>query len=236
MGESLRFNQGTMISVIIPWKNTSKVREENLKNTIDCLAKQTEQRFELCLVEKELPYFNKSWLLNIGARQAKYEHLVFLDAEMLFENDLLGKILVEAKKYKAFICWDRMIINVGRDNPTERLYTPKTSQNLGGCWYFDKDYYFNEFGGMCENFKGYGAEDNEAWDRLRYVFEVPIPRLDYTLIHQYHDWTPVEDTAGTDYRENLRLWKFSKGHPRVVIDYLKQAGVGKSESPTFIAI
>jgi len=64
-----------MISVIIAWKGGDKLREENLKNTLDCLTKQTEQRFELCLVERELSYFNKSWLLNIGARQAKHNHL-----------------------------------------------------------------------------------------------------------------------------------------------------------------
>jgi len=225
-----------MISVIIAWKGGNRLREENLKNTLDCLTKQTEQNFELCLVKRELPYFNKCWLFNIGARQAKYKHLLFLDADMLFGEDLLSKVLDEAKDKKCFICWDKIILKAGKDNPVERNQNPNISETIGGCFYFDKDYYFNVFGGMNENFRGYGAEDNEAYDRLLYLSERPIPRMEYTLTHQYHDWAKVDDREGSDYRANLWVWLFTKKHPRLVIDRLKQAGVGKSESPTFIAI
>lgn len=100
------------ISVIIPAFNEQSV----IKNCVDSLLKQSEQDFEIIVIndgstdktleilqelEKEVLHLKileqnhkgPGAARNLGAQNAKGENLVFVDADMVFEKDFLKKLI-----------------------------------------------------------------------------------------------------------------------------------------------
>jgi len=98
-----------MITVIIPTLN----EEKYIGKLLNCLTKQTFKDFEVIVVDgfsddntlKEVNKFNDlnlrvinsdkrnvSYQRNLGVSKAKFDRLLFLDADVVFEKDFLSKI------------------------------------------------------------------------------------------------------------------------------------------------
>jgi len=251
----------TNFSIVIPWKSGNELREKALLNTLNSLYNQETREelevtnYEVLIVEQiaehssNIDYskcynnlthiklehnskFNKSWCMNVGARKAIYDNLIFLDAEMLFGNDYLIRIknFVLGRLYEnnftpkqLALCWNLHITLIGKDNPICRYNRPDMLRMLGGIWYCNKDFFFNRFGGMNESYIGYGGEDNEAYYRAKYILQ-DIPELDYPIIHQYHDWEKPSESATNLLNYHLTMIP-------EIINTLKQTNTGDIRGP-----
>lgn len=176
--------------------------------------------------------FNKSWCYNVGGKQAYHEHLIFMDADSLFGKDYLSKIRDYIKNThevlnKVMICWDTLIALPGRDNPITRYIYPNITRALGGIWYANKKYFFENLGGMNENYSSYGGEDNDIYERATLLQKHPIVMIPYTLVHQYHHWEKPAQNA--DYLFNISLQNCY-----IITERIKSTGCGNPEHPTLI--
>ena len=245
-------------SIIIPWKFGSVQRYKSLRHMVDCLIKQDTEtkampiRYEILLVEQNtnsitpelcLPYrhillnteheaFNKSWCMNVGARNAKYNDLLFMDADSLFGSDFLKTVrhyvnITSTSRNNIMFCWNYLIALYGKDNPVSRHIRPDMTRAMGGIWYCDKNFYFNKLGGMNENYFGYGGEDNDVFERALFLLEHTPSVIPYPLAHQYHDWEKQADRA-------INYFEITRANPDKVIQRLITAGIGKIEDVTLI--
>ena len=177
--------------------------------------------------------FNKSWCINVAARQAMYDHLLIVDADSLFGSLYLTTISHAIEKIphphnKMVICWNYIIGMPGKDNPIARHIRPDAVLTLGGIWYAERNFYFDEFGGMNENFFGYGGEDNEAYERACAIARIyPLSYIAYPLVHQYHDWEKQSPVA-------IKYFELGRKYPHIIRDRLKKANIGNLEHPTLI--
>ena len=181
--------------------------------------------------------FNKSWVMNVGARQSRSNNLLFIDADILFESDFLQKINNTIPYFKLFKCWSQYDCMPGQDNPYKRIHTQKTISCLIGVWYCEKNYYFNVLGGYNENYFGYGREDNDIWARGNYLLK-EIHCMNYTLSHYYHHWHPKEgaNPYNANDSEGDRILKMTSSNPQKVINILTKTNLGQLESPTLIKV
>ena len=246
-------------SIIIPWFGQDETRISHLNHLLDCLSIQDIPsdgevlKYEILIVEQnsaeikekinigektklislvtDNKLFNKSWCMNVGAKESKYDDLIFMDADSLLGKDFLlvvrRNVRESSSPYnKLMFCWNYIIALYGKDNPISRHIRPDTTMAMGGAWYCYKDFYFNEFGGMNENYFGYGGEDNDAYERARYLFNNSPPTMNYPLAHQYHDWVKASDTA--------MKFVITREHPKEIIERLLSANLGNKNSPTII--
>ena len=202
------------------------------------------------ITDPENRKFNKSWVMNVGAKNARYNGMVFIDAEISFGNDYLNKIIEGTQKYEFFNGWSEYVCMSGRDNPKERRhYWPKTIRAMIGSFYSTKDFYFHKLGGYNENYFGYGAEDNDICYRAKYVLEKdeikknnfdffyeeysPIPMINYTIYHNYHHWHPSTgpDPLNPDREKILNV---TIKRPQEVINKLVTTNIGNFKHPTLI--
>lgn len=179
--------------------------------------------------------FNKSWCMNIGARAAKYPHLLFMDADSLFGKDFFITIKHQLRatptpSNKIMFCWNYIICLIGKDNPVGRHIRPDMTCAMGGIWYCEKDFYFNKLGGMNENYFGYGGEDNDVYERACFVLnKTSISYMPYPLAHQYHDWVKPDENC-TKYLD------ITKSRTSTVIERLKEVNHGNKTAPTLIQL
>lgn len=179
-----------------------------------------------------LPYqekgFNKAWCMNVAARKASCNELLFLDADTLFDKNYFERIanFHEQNNYKFFLGWKFIIGMPGKDAPTARIIET-TILTAGGSFFIDRHFYW-DIGGMCENYYGYGGEDNDFWLRANYTLgdreKNNIPNMDYALLHWYHDWA----VPSPDRHYFLNR---TKDHTQIIISRLKQMTLGSPLKP-----
>ena len=200
------------ISVIIPWTKGTPDRLEGLNILFDCIKRQTFRDFELILVEMSrdgtstyLRYkpdqhivkfydgiMSKSWICNVGARASKTNNLLFIDADTEFGDTYFSQVwdFADRFKNKMFLPWDKCMMLEGRDEPTCRQVDAHAMKACAHVWFVNKDFYW-KIGGMNEKYMGYGAEDQDLWERGLHV-EKYIPNMPYTLKHTYHHFHPKD--------------------------------------------
>ena len=176
--------------------------------------------------------------MNVGAREAKYDHLIFHDADVLFGKNFLQEVANMTQEYKIFSCWSTFRCMPGRDNPYMRIHVPSTIRCLIGAWYCEKDYFFNILGGYNEDYFGYGREDSDIWHRAHYLTKATggIPVMDYPLVHYYHNWHPdngANPLDRQDKRANAILEKVM-ANPDEVRQMLLKVKIGNKKHPTII--
>lgn len=186
-----------------------------------------------CVRKEGLP-FNKSWLMNVGARNARYDTIVFMDADSLFGADYFRQIksffLARDVKKKLAVLWNYLILLPGPSNYPSRHVRPDMIRTLGGIWGTSKAWFFGEFGGMNENFEGYGGEDNEGYERGCKVLNIPhLLFLTYPLAHQYHDWAEPAKHA-------VNFFELGRDNWQAITNKLIAAKLGNPEGPTFINV
>lgn len=249
-----------LFSLIVAYSYSSdKGRQEGLARLMKSIKSQTIKNFELIVVEQiingenKFPYkdqvdkyitikdpenraFNKSWVMNVGARQASSINLLFHDADVIFESDFLEKVQSMINYFPLFECWSNFVTLTGKDNPFIRIHIPKSISCLIGVWFCNKDYFFKVLGGYNESYFGYGREDNDIWTRANYICNKHIPFLDYTLTHVYHDWHP--DNGANPYNKNdddgNKRLAFVNKNPKEIIDILVETDIGNPIKPRVI--
>lgn len=175
--------------------------------------------------------FNKSWILNYAIKQSSSDKIIIIDGDMLFAENFIQKIvdfITSNPTFHIFSCYDNISALPGRDNPVFRQSGYHQMVAMGGAWYVNKNYLFNELGGMNENYFGYGGEDNDLWERAKFI-KGKVPTMDYHLVHQYHPWVfPAPN--------RLPILFTTQAHHREIIERLKQVTLGQESSPTIINI
>lgn len=200
-------------SVIIPFSKGDPERLEGLHIMLECIKKQTFRDFELIFVEMTrdgtstylpytpdkfilLPYdgiMNKSWVCNVGVRAAEGERLIMLDADSQFDETYFQRLLDfhESSKKPFFVGWEFCRMLAGRDEPTERLIVAKDMKAAAHAWFVTKEFYWL-IGGMNEKYFGYGAEDQDFWERAKHrLRDWPI-FMKGEIQHTYHHYHPKD--------------------------------------------
>lgn len=176
--------------------------------------------------------FNKSWCMNVAAKTASTDNLVFLDVDMSFDENYFSRIKAHKNELRYFTCWSYIIQHPGKDNPKFRTITSDTTHTSGGCFFVRRNFFW-ELGGMNENYFGYGGEDNDLWIRVNRALgpleNLNIPWMGYTLNHAYHDWAPPSP-------DRFFHLNRTNQHTLEVIKRLRAVQLGNPAEPTPIDI
>ncbi len=224
-------NDPIIYDVIIVEQVTEQIAKERAERIVEIVPDNIPNCRYIPVVKEGA--FNKSWCMNVGARKSETNHLIFMDADSLFGNDyfLTMKFQIRSVKpprNKIMFCWNYIICLPGKDNPVSRHIRPDTTFAMGGIWYAEKDFYFNEFGGMNENFESYGGEDNEAYERACFAIKSgAVAYMPYPLAHQYHHWEAPSENCS-------KLFNITKFNPETIINRLRSVNLGNKEAPTLI--
>jgi len=161
--------QKERLAIIVPYRD----RKANMKKFLPYMENYIKNiDYKIFIIEQanELP-FNRAILLNIGFNEAKdYDYFCFHDIDMLpIESDYSFRPNVThlAEKVEQFN-W--------------RLPTPIY---VGGVTMFDKQS-FLKINGYCNQFWGWGYEDDEIWYRCE-LANVPLTRSGGTYSSMHHD-------------------------------------------------
>ena len=247
------------LSVIIPYAHSQDIQRTNaLYLLINNLTNQTMKSYEIVVVEyikegqeprfpyldkidkyivlKDNRHLNKAWLMNIGAREANSENLIFHDADVLIRSNFLETVWECSHHWQFFTCWSSFRCMPGKDNPYTRIHNSETVRCMIGSFYSERDFFFNQLGGFNENYFGYGREDTDLWHRVNYIFKGKIPIMKYDVIHYYHHWHQPNGANPLD-RDDISgnaMLEYTMKYPKRVIEILKNTNLGRMESPTII--
>lgn len=264
------------VSVIIPVAGVDELRNRNFLECLKSLEAQLNRNFEIIVVEQSLDSkyykewvkdrgikwvgikdsknrgFNLSWCRNVGAKIAIGQKIVLMDADMVFEQEYIDRVLLVkspfaggAKTYH----WINSEDITGRFIPTrdfKYVYESSLVEDLvrifrftpftRGCGYgavlvFDRLWYLNDFGGYIEDFFKYGWEDKAAVEIIRdllgYREDSEFEKVDYDIIHLSHF---SKDMRNMKNNESLFM-KISTMDKKQLAKDIKNAGVGFLESP-----
>ena len=217
-----------MVSLIVPISGENPLRMRNFKAFLTCVVRQTvpcelivveeitagslsiykkslddcqSQRRRMFLKHVVVPgeVFNKSWLLNIGAKNSVSNILVFMDGDVLFDPNYLEKIR-NADTLPCQLGWSQAIFlsEAGSKEHLENGYEkhlcivdrivvphPGSSSCMGLSNVFDRKFFFDELGGYNETYTGWGGEDCDIMKRAL-AAAGRWDQLDYTLYHLHH--------------------------------------------------
>ena len=247
------------LSVILPYcYGGDELRLTALANTFESIRGQEVKDYELIVVEQlvkatkpTFPYigrvdqfitlkdpqnrwYNKSWCMNVGARKARTDKLLFLDADVLFGKEYFDKILDYANHYAFFYGYNWIALMPGRDNPLIRVKPHKDLHAAGASWFSTKQFFWDRLTGCNENYFGYGSEDQDIHLRAKYILG-SIPELDYPIVHQYHHWASEEGGANPWVNKDGGItFGTLRMAPDIIVDRLKLATLGQLNEPTLI--
>ncbi len=183
-----------MLSIIIPVKN-----KKNLSWQRENLKQQSHQPNEII----EVYDVNRAKARNNGAGLANGNILLFMDNDILLENDYIEKGLSKLddfliSKAKGFIAKD--IIDMGMEYTFEhfkqKIKRKATSDYIfNGRWetfhsdvFFITSELFNKVGGFDEFYKGWGFEDTDFGYRLNKITRLKT----YNYMNFYHLQHPID--------------------------------------------
>lgn len=251
-----------MLSIIIPFSADSECRTRNLEEVLKCLKNQQFQDFETVLAEEAYrgdyaggefdvdnhvrvkntlrDRINPSWEMNVGARQAKGDRYLFLDADLVFDKSYIGK--VSSLDHEFCWAWSRIhkLTKVGREKYlkgaelsglkelTHRVMNPSPMDAARGSLFIRKQFFWRT-GGFNENFFYWGRTDNEFLTRVNHLGSTN--RMDYDLYHLHH---PRTASSKKILQMNTHLLNVTKKQTEKVIEKLRKASLGKGSNPTVI--
>ena len=157
--------------------------------------------------------YSRAWALNIGARVARSECLVFHDGDMLVPKDYAKGVLEYHRLGFEIINLKRFIFYLSKIQTEEffrsgrlpsKLAPGKVLQNLesGGSMGVDREAFWS-IGGFDERFVGWGGEDNELWERAQMRRVYPFGFL--PMVHLWH--APQSDKHKQDEGGTLDLYR-----------------------------
>jgi glycosyltransferase involved in cell wall biosynthesis len=221
------------LSIIIPVAGNNHFRNRNFEECLKCIKNQEFNDYEVIVVEQSLDGrfykgenplyqyvqikdpqikrgFNLSWCRNVGARAAKGEKIVLMDADMVFEKNYFDAIdkcespfAGGAEEY--FWIREEMVtqkfIETGDFNyvyeissetdfkDSFRFKTFTKGCGYGAVLFFDKKWYWEVLGGYPEDFFRYGWEDKAVIEIIKYLLGVEdsgLSKIDYRVVHLSH--------------------------------------------------
>ncbi len=142
------------LCIVVPYRN----REEHLKKFIPHMNKFLKDKydFKIIIVEQgDNKPFNRAKLLNVGFNLTKDQHdlYCFHDIDMLPTN--------EQCDYSALNGVSRLSYYVSQFN-----FIPRPEDELGGVILIDKQSFLS-VNGYCNNYFGWGVEDNDFYLRCK---------------------------------------------------------------------
>jgi len=210
------------ISIVIGVRD----RKKQLVNCLDSLALQTDEDFEIIIVDyggtetiKDLVQdlgckyiythntgiYSRTHALNIGIQAASNEFILCSDADMIFAPNFIGTASEMASKDAIVLCHckkisPRLITNIWKFKELLKNSKPGHEFSIGGCQMLHKDVW-QELGGFDEDLVGWGSED---WDIMHRVKRKGLKKIFMhnrtSMIHQDHD-----SCIRTAYRNDI-LW------------------------------
>lgn len=183
--------------------------------------------------------FRRGWVLNVGAKIATGNELLFADADAFVSSDFIQKLdkWITETQPKSAIAWETFyrLTEIGRKKVLQtgefqaeysfQINKPTAHGAAGGLNYFDRNFFFNELGGWNETFSLGAGGDNDMVLRA-VMLEGRLNTMPYTLLHLWHPGK----IAGQDSQE---LWSFTQKHTQVVTDEIKRLGVGATRPSVY---
>jgi glycosyltransferase involved in cell wall biosynthesis len=197
--------------------------------------------------------FNLSWCRNVGARLASGEILILMDSDFVFEKDYFktisefkGNFAAGAETY--YWCnmegptshWmNNRDFNYFRNNggeprsPIFKFRSMTRGCGFGAILVYNREWYWNVFGGYNENFFRYGWEDKAATETIKFLLnrtDETMDRIPYEAAHLSHFG---KDGRNLNINEKL-FYHFTAMNQRDLSNKIKKASVGKTDEPTLI--
>lgn len=193
------------MTLIVPYRH----REENLKVFLPYMKNYLDKQkidYEIIIVEQtnSLP-FNKSKLMNIGAKNAREdsEYFVFHDVDLLPENI----------DYRYCNYTQKLFYEIKHDNESD--YKKYKQTVLGGAILVPKDIFYN-INGYSNNYWQWGREDDDFFIRHILKGHVVLYDEDGKFKALEHNASILKDNNGevskdkTILRKNKKLLKKNK--------------------------
>lgn len=154
--------------------------------------------------------FHKTLVLNRGAALATTSHVLFLDADLLISADLVTEALVEAetRDLDCLLPWrwidflsesDSAAVLAGERKPEYcrplARFTSHGSTNRAGALLVRRRF-LDLYGGMIEEFRGWGCEDNAFFTKVELLGRAGVTRLRHPhAYHLFHRNSALDRTA-----------------------------------------
>jgi SAM-dependent methyltransferase/predicted glycosyltransferase involved in capsule biosynthesis len=141
--------------------------------------------------------FERARSLNIGASLAQSDLVVWLDSDLLMPPDFFAKALAEIKRRALDFLLPYSQINylseadseqvrIGACNPADCTATQIRRNTFGGVGIV-KGSFFRTCGGIPEEFRGWGGEDDAWWHKAKLLGRAAITeRRDQVVYHLFH--------------------------------------------------
>lgn len=243
--EKEKFN----FSYILPYRQTTEKRKNNLKTILNFLDKNSKNNFEIILVEQDdttkidfsLPknckhifavnksHFNRSWAFNIGAKISLSETLVFADCDLFFDfNEFLECCKLCKKQYDAIDPKGEnkvlALSSEGNIEKHETFYVRKGVSFAGGICLINKSKFF-DIGGWDEDFVGWGAEDDVMSYKIKKTLSNFVS-LGLKIFHLYHENAFFTKNINA-YNNNVKILKKVRlMDKQQIIEYYRDREIG----------
>lgn len=266
------------LSIIIPTAGCNPLRIRNFNQCLKAIKEQTFKDYEVIVVEQSLDGkfykggdsfyqhvkikdpdirrgFNLSWCRNVGAREAKGEKIILMDADMVFENGYLSAVNKDTNNFAGgaknyyWIREEAVTTFFIESGIFDDVRTKSTSNHLdpvfkfetftNGCGYgavlvFNREWYWESFGGYPEDFFRYGWEDKAAIQIIKHALGISndwdLPKIEYEIVHLSHgdkNYTNLSVNEGI----HNRIKTMDK---KKLISLLKSSRLGDPSSPKII--
>jgi len=159
----------------------------------------------------EEPAYNLSRARNAGARGAKAQVLCFLDADAILGPDAMIEALSELTESRFVI--SRAVH--GKPEDGESIYRTTTAKafsdtiwnrermEFGGFVLVPRRHY-EHLGGYDEEYVGWGAEDNDFYERLQKIGVEQVDISEERGVLVLHQWHPSREDPEEEFREENR--------------------------------
>jgi glycosyltransferase involved in cell wall biosynthesis len=179
--------------------------------------------------------FNRAWAFNVGARLAQGDVLVCSDHDIVVPREALlaiprvERLIIPYQRCLDLSREETRVLHATGSVP-EGAGTVRSHTTAGGAFIIARRS-FLDIGGMCEDFEGWGAEDEAFDDKCRKTIGV-LRSTSVAIVHMHHEreaWTPAADD---DYRRNVRLLRRERA--KLAADWLESASVDIGDPHKYI--
>jgi glycosyltransferase involved in cell wall biosynthesis len=197
--------------------------------------------------------FNLSWCRNVGAREAKGDILILMDSDFVFERNYFsiisefnGEFAAGAETYywcnmeEPTIEWIRTknfdsFRKKGGESrdPVFKFRSMTRGCGFGAILVYNKDWFWNTFGGYNENFFRYGWEDKAATETIKVLLGRNDETMDRIPAEAAHLSHRAKDVRNMNINERL-FNTYSNMNQHVLVKLIKNVHVGKKSSPSTI--